>query len=318
MRFRGPDASSGYRLLHQHQNPPAMPLVTHVSEVVCTRDHVREPHSHPVFEIIYVLAGRGERWVGRDSTPVGPGDIFVIRPGEVHGARSDAVDPWHFFTIAFDPAWLAPRGGKALTGPESDLARAADETDALTSELQVLDERIIHGGEGAEHIFRRILAELDRAESDPRKRALSAIMVQALVIELLVFVARCSIAWHERAAGSFRLRTPSRDAFRDLVAWLGGRLTDPPSLAEMARRVGLSPAHFAVAFKREVGQTPLEHVTTLRIEEAGRRLVEDRRLPITRVAYDLGFSSSQYFSVVFRKTLGCTPREWRARNARGG
>jgi AraC-like DNA-binding protein len=32
---------------------------------------------------------------------------------------------------------------------------------------------------------------------------------------------------------------------------------------------------------------------------------------VTRLAHELGFSSSQYFSVVFRRLKGCTPSQWR-------
>ncbi|MBA2479498.1 MAG: AraC family transcriptional regulator [Planctomycetes bacterium] len=316
-RYRGSAERLGYRLLHSHEAPlPEMPVVTHVSEAVCGPHHERATHSHPVFEICFVLAGRGVRTIGDHRTVVGPGDVYVIRPGEPHGARADPQDPYHFFVIGFDPAWIALRSpdGPART-PGADVRMAMAETSALEDEMRILDQRIIHGGDGAEHIFRRMLAELDRLESDPRKRALTVIMLQALIVELLVFVTRCSIANRERATGSFRLRAPVRSEFQQLLQWMQARLGDPPSLAEMAERVGLSPAHFAVAFKREVGQTPLEHLNELRIAEAARRLVADPTAAITGIALDLGFSSSQYFSLVFRKSKGCTPREWRARNA---
>ncbi|MBA3707880.1 MAG: helix-turn-helix transcriptional regulator [Planctomycetes bacterium] len=313
-RFRGECAREGYRLLHIHDWPlPEMPVVTHVSEAVCTAHHVRE--------MCYVLAGKGERQLGDQRMVVGPGDVYVVRPGEVHGARADPTDPYHFFAIGFDPESLALRPRAApgrAAGQLGEVGLAMAETSALDDEMRVLDQRVIHGGEGAEHIFHRIISELDRMDSDPRKRALTVIMVQALVVELLVFVTRCSIASRERATGSFRLRTPVRSEFQELLSWMQSHLGDPLSLAEMAQRVGLSPAHFAVAFKREVGQTPLEHLTELRIEEASRRLSEDPTTAITGIALDLGFSSSQYFSLVFRKTKGCTPREWRARNVRLG
>ena len=76
--------------------------------------------------------------------------------------------------------------------------------------------------------------------------------------------------------------------------------------------VGLTPSHFTVAFKREVGVTPLEYLTTLRIDEAARRLRSGNEA-VTGIAMDLGFSSSQYFSLVFKQRKGCTPSEWRGR-----
>jgi len=319
-RYKGAKPELGFRMVHTHDAPlPEMPVITHVAEAVSGPEHVRELHSHPVFEICYVLAGKAERSVGDQHLTVGPGDVYVIRPGEVHGARADSRDPYHFFTIGFDPTWIALRSTHANPlapgARQDDLSRAMVETEALDAELRILDQRLIHGGQGAEHIFRRIITELDRMEASPRKRALTVIMIQALVIELLVFVTRCSIANREQAAGAFRLRQPVRSEFQDLLLWLQARLDAPPSLSEMAARVGLTPAHFTVAFKREVGQTPMEHLNNLRIEEAARRLVDQPGVAITAVAIDLGFSSSQYFSYVFRRLKGCSPRQWRTANA---
>jgi len=318
-RYRGARMDLGFRLVHTHDAPlPEMPVITHIAEAICVPEHVREMHSHAVFEICYVLAGKAERTVGTKSMTVGPGDVYVIRPGEVHGARADARDPYHFFAIGFDPSWIALKSAHAdplSPGPrEDDLSRAMVETEVLDAELRILDQRLIHGGQGAENIFRRIITELDRMEANPRKRALTVVMIQALVIELLVFVTRCSIASREQSTGSFRLRQPVRSEFQRLLAWLETRLEDPPSLTEMAARVGLTPAHFTVAFKREVGQTPLEHLNNLRIDEAARRLIESPSASITGIALDLGFSSSQYFSYVFRRLKGCTPRQWRSSN----
>jgi AraC family L-rhamnose operon regulatory protein RhaS len=81
----------------------------------------------------------------------------------------------------------------------------------------------------------------------------------------------------------------------------------------MGRRAGLSASHFAEVFRRETGRTPLEYLTSARIEEATRRLLERPEASVTRIASELGFSSSQYFSTVFRRHVGCTPGEWRRR-----
>ncbi len=80
-------------------------------------------------------------------------------------------------------------------------------------------------------------------------------------------------------------------------------------------RAGLSTAHFTVVLRREIGATPPEYLTQRRIEAAGRALLEPGAT-ITRVAHAFGFSTSQYFSLVFRKVQGCTPRDWRLRGGR--
>ncbi|HYE05069.1 MAG TPA: AraC family transcriptional regulator [Planctomycetota bacterium] len=319
MRSRGPDLANGYSLIHGHSAVPGLPVLMHVSEAVCLPTHQRQLHRHPVMELCYVLSGRGERITRGERSAVGPGDLYLIQPGEEHGARADATDPWHFFTIAFDARRVARDSGRRLDDEtQRDLEQALAETWALDHEKGALERRVIHGGEGAEHIFRRILAELDRLEASRAKTALTALQVQALIIELLVFVTRCFIAQREQVTGDFRQRTPTRNEFQDLLAWLPTRLATPPALAEMAQRVGLAPAHFAVTFKREVGCTPIEHVTNLRVDAAARRLIDEPRTAIAAIAQDLGFCTPQYFSMVFRKTKGCPPREWRMRRGRPG
>jgi AraC-like DNA-binding protein len=163
---------------------------------------------------------------------------------------------------------------------------------------------VIHGAHGFEALGRRLLAELDRKDEDPRLRELCLIATQALLVELAVFVTRVAIEEESRAA-----RAPD---LRKGLAWLPTRLADPPSPGEMAEHVGLSPAHLAVVCKRELGRTPHEHVTELRLAEAARRLRETDA-PVTVIALDLGFASSQYFAAVFKRTRGVTPSEWRGR-----
>jgi AraC-like DNA-binding protein len=134
-------------------------------------------------------------------------------------------------------------------------------------------------------------------------------MAQTLLIELLLFTARCYAASLSTRKGLPGAR--SRREIREVADWLRTRVAAPPSLDEMARQAGLSPGHFAALFRQELGVSPLEHLTALRIDEAANRLRSPRAPSVTRLAHELGFSSSQYFSVVFRRQKGCTPSQWR-------
>jgi AraC-like DNA-binding protein len=83
----------------------------------------------------------------------------------------------------------------------------------------------------------------------------------------------------------------------------------PPSVAEMARTAGVSETSFRKRFKSEVGCSPLDYVTRRRIQEAKRLLSEGGR-SITDIAYELGFSSSQYFATVFKRVTGVSPSRY--------
>jgi len=57
-------------------------------------------HRHPGFEeIIYVLDGRGEQWVGQERRILGPGDVAHIPTDEVHGTYNVFDEPLTFLAI---------------------------------------------------------------------------------------------------------------------------------------------------------------------------------------------------------------------------
>lgn len=94
-------------------------------------------------------------------------------------------------------------------------------------------------------------------------------------------------------------------------------LADPPPLECFAKTAGLSPSQFSKEFKAITGTTPGDHLLRLRVEEAARRLADEPGLTVTQVAFDLGFSSSQYFATVFRRYIGGSPSFWRGRGVNG-
>src|SRR5262245_12466131 len=57
-------------------------------------------HRHPAMEeIIYVVAGRAEQWVGRDNRVLGPGEIAHIPKDVVHGTYNAGSEPLVFLAI---------------------------------------------------------------------------------------------------------------------------------------------------------------------------------------------------------------------------
>jgi len=339
-RICGPHPEWGMKHFHCHSHPfEEFPALTHVHEVICDKSHKIGQHIHETFEISYIHSGRGF-WNAEGQTyHLKPGDIYIIRPGEIHGGHTDPDDPYHVFVLGIDPsalsimrnglnkpALLAPprspellqriaetkaHGVPVLDAPTNEFSQAVVEAEVLNDEFRALQQRVIPGGRGLEAPWRRVLAELDTVPADAAARGLKLMMVQALLIELLVSIARVYSAHHQQVA-TVALPPAKREDIRRLQVWLASRLAQPPSLSEMAEHIGMSPAHLAVVFKQETGLTPLEYMTGLRIEEAARRLRQPGEVSITDIALELGFSSSQYFSLVFKKVKGCSPSEFRS------
>jgi AraC family transcriptional regulator len=85
-------------------------------------------------------------------------------------------------------------------------------------------------------------------------------------------------------------------------ATLDARLT----IEVLAREVGLSPAHFARAFKETLGRAPHQYLLALRLERA-RRLIETSQQSLSEIAQRTGFADQAHLTRLFKRAFGTTP-----------
>lgn len=82
------------------------------------------------------------------------------------------------------------------------------------------------------------------------------------------------------------------------------------TLTSVAEYVCLSPNHFSTIFSQECKTTFIEYLTNVRIEKA-KQLIKNTDKKGYDIAYECGFSDPHYFSYIFKKTTGLTPREFK-------
>lgn len=83
------------------------------------------------------------------------------------------------------------------------------------------------------------------------------------------------------------------------------------SLNEVAGAVEVSANYFSTMFSQEMEMTFTEYVTQKRMEQA-KLLLRQTEKHTGDIALEVGFRDPHYFSFVFKKTQGCTPREYRS------
>jgi two-component system response regulator YesN len=83
------------------------------------------------------------------------------------------------------------------------------------------------------------------------------------------------------------------------------------SLHTVASYVGISPNHLSTVFSQETGENFIEYLTRARIERA-KYLLANTAMKSAGIAHETGFSDPHYFSFIFKKNTGLSPREYRS------
>ena len=82
------------------------------------------------------------------------------------------------------------------------------------------------------------------------------------------------------------------------------------TLEEVANHVHLNPAYFSTVFKQSTGSSFKEYLNMVRIEES-KRLLTNTNYSVIDIAIATGFEDQSYFSKVFKKYTGLTPKQYR-------
>ncbi|WP_331270750.1 AraC family transcriptional regulator [Bifidobacterium choloepi] len=120
----------------------------------------------------------------------------------------------------------------------------------------------------------------------------------------------------QAAAVDAEVRGRSRESFLNMVAFVREHVAGRLSLDAIARAGAVGRSECCELFRTHAGRTPNDYVTDYRIAR-GRRLLGDSAMSIGEIARECGFASPSYFSYVFRRRMGCTPRDYRARERAG-
>ncbi len=89
-------------------------------------------------------------------------------------------------------------------------------------------------------------------------------------------------------------------------------MSEEISLNSVADSVGMSPSYFSSVFSKESGKTFVEFLTETRMEKA-KELLMCSALKTSEIGYEVGYKDPHYFSYIFKKTQGCSPKDYRAR-----
>lgn len=136
--------------------------------------------------------------------------------------------------------------------------------------------------------------------------------------ELALRVARQLVVFVRRAGGQAQFSTQlavqaaGKGPIRALQSFIAEHPDAALDVPTLARRAAMSVRHFSRVFRQQLGVAPAEYVERVRVETA-RRLLETTAHNIDGVARNAGFGTAEALRRAFARSLGLSPREYRAR-----
>ena len=250
------------------------------------------PHAHRFVEIDYVEEGSCGMLFGTDYVQLEEGDCLVIFPDISHFFFTNPSAPSTLVQVEFaldNFPWpsLPPPGDGALDFLSEVRAHSR-------SHLKLLPRPALAG------CMRRIREEQQREERGQDE------MMRLLFAQLFILLSREFAAFFGEESG----RTTANPRLRSLLGIVRNEYCRELAIEEIAGRCGASSRYLRREFRACLGMGIGDYIQELRLRKA-RSLLSDKRLTVLEVALDCGFGSSQYFSRVFKKTVGMSPGQFR-------
>ena len=108
----------------------------------------------------------------------------------------------------------------------------------------------------------------------------------------------------------WRVADDKRYEIRKALAYMHQNLGKSLTMHEIADHVGLSPNYFGNIFRRELNEGFHDYVKRVRLEKAAHLLRHSNK-KVYEIAAEVGIPNYRYFTDVFRKQFGVSPREYR-------
>ncbi len=249
-------------------------------------DPVWSQHRHTTTccELIHVIRGRVRVDLPRGRVRGAAGDTLWIPSGTQHRDEFDPAEGLHVFMVFF--TWPGERVLLRQAPPASLPGRCAPAAAELGRAFDRLRARQAGGSD------------------------MDCLLARADVHALLLLMLNTALSRGRRRVAEAAGARRRRQLMIQARAYLDAHYAEPLSLDRIAVALGVSPFYLSHVFSQESAFSLFAYLTTLRMNRA-RALLRDGRLSVKEAAHRVGYEDEHYFSRVFRRHVGCAPREAR-------
>lgn len=258
------------------------------------------------YEIIYIEKGEMNIFTNNVNHVAKQGDIVFLKPYKSHiltNKTSTLIQPHvHFDLFKDEYSSLIPVSLKRRSKMSEEERKwfRKDDLKSLNLDLPVVMHLPNHVA--IKNLLFKIIDEY-RMKLPNYENYLSSLMSVLLmsIIRSYSFI-------------KLDLRKENIYAFENVQRYILDNIERNITVEELADLTYLSKFHFIRVFTKQFGCTPHQYITQLRVERAKEALLYSKSLSISEISSRLNFDSPQTFSLWFKKNVGLSPKDFKAKN----
>jgi len=252
-------------------------------------------HYHPEYELTYITASRGVRYVGSSFENFEEDDLVLLGPNLPHCWKNNGPQPCAG-AIVFH--W-----GNDLLG---DRWQEKQEFKSIHKLLRLAENGLCFERSFAQPLKEKLLHALQRSPLQKLLALLSTLEEMAVTTKYHVLSAD---------GFSFDIKSIDHERLNTVQDHVGKHYAEKITLKEMSSRVHMTEESFSRFFSKIMGKPFFYFLNEYRIRMACQLLIASD-LPVVQVAFATGFESLPFFHRQFKKYKHCSPGEFR-KNYRG-
>ncbi|KGX92649.1 AraC family transcriptional regulator [Pontibacillus halophilus JSM 076056 = DSM 19796] len=275
------------------QAPPYPTFITG-GKATFPRNHKHFHHSLPVFDLLYVRSGTLFLTEGNNRYSIYPGEYIIFTPNVEHYGHRVCEEETEFYWIHFDTETKAEWTNQEATEWREIIHKEASYTTPASYTLHLPK----HGRYPADQQLERLIDQLllQHESKDPMERMKEQQTFQQFLI------------WTQQAA----LHIPNAAQLKaeELIRYIEEHYDQQLEIREIAKELALHPDYLTRVMKQATGVTPNEYLTQYRLTRA-KQLLSTTEWTIAEVSTQVGIQDHAYFSRLFKRKEGRTPKEYR-------
>jgi len=260
-------------------------------------------HRNEGIELTFLETGSLPFSVHDQDFRLKPGDLTITRPWQPHRVGNPHLSAGKLHWVILDVKVRRPN--QPWQWPEW-LVLTRQDLKELTNILRHNEHPVWPASTELKSCFQKLARTLDASPPTISISRLTAYLNELFVL-LLELLRQQEVKLDSTLSSTLRTVSLFLDDLRENREYLA----QPWTIETMAHQCGLGETRFLHYCRELTNLTPIRYLNQCRVETAARLLVEQPQRNVTEVAFDCGFSSSQYFATVFVQHFQCTPSQYR-------